>query len=113
VQRSPGDAKHRPVTLLRRAGTHEGPSRVELYTLHTNTIEGYFSILKRGIIGTYHRVNPQDFKRYLAEFDFGYNERMTLGVSEEARATKALRGIVGKRLMYKDSSPAAISDQDN
>jgi ISXO2-like transposase domain len=113
VQRSPGDAKHRPATLLRRAGTYEGPSRVELYTLHTNTIEGSFSILKRGIIGSYHHVNPQDLKWYLAEFYFRYNERMTLGVFEEARATKAFRGTVGKRLMYKDSSPASISDQDN
>jgi transposase-like protein len=71
--------------------------------VHTNTIEGYFSILKRGIMGTYHHINPQHLKRYLAEFDFRYNERMALGVSDEARATKALRGIVGKRLMYRDS----------
>jgi hypothetical protein len=72
--------------------------------VHTNTIEGYFSILKRGIIGTYHHVSPQHLKRYLAEFDFRYNERMALGVSDEARATKALSGIVGKRLTYRDSS---------
>jgi transposase-like protein len=71
---------------------------------HTNTIEGYFSILKRGIIGTYHHVSQQHLKRYLAEFDFRYNERMALGVSDEARTTKALRGIVGKRLTYRDSS---------
>jgi hypothetical protein len=71
---------------------------------HTNTIEGYFSILKRGINGTYHHVSQQHLKRYLAEFDFRYNERMALGVSDEARTTKALRGIVGKRLTYRDSS---------
>ncbi len=41
---------------------------------HTNTIEGYFAILKRGIIGTYHHVSEQHLKRYLAEFDFRYNE---------------------------------------
>ncbi|WP_420966851.1 IS1595 family transposase [Bradyrhizobium sp. B120] len=70
---------------------------------HTNTIEGYFSILKRGITGTYHHVSPQHLKRYLAEFDFRYNERMALGVSDEARTTKALRGIIGKRLKYRDS----------
>jgi hypothetical protein len=58
---------------------------------------------KRGIMGTYHHVSPQHLKRYLAEFDFRYNERMALGVSDEARTTKALRGIVGKRLMYRDS----------
>jgi hypothetical protein len=81
--------------------------------VHTNTIEGYFSVLKRGIMGTYHHVSPQHLKRYLAEFDFRYNERMALGVTDEARTTKALRGIVGKRLMYKDSSPASISDLDS
>jgi hypothetical protein len=72
--------------------------------VHTNTIEGYFSILKRGIMDTFHHVSPQHFRRYLAEFDFRYNERMSLGVSDEARTTKALRGIVGKRLTYRDSS---------
>src|SRR5206468_5467305 len=52
---------------------------------HTNTIEGYFSILKRGINGVYHHVSQQHLRRYLAEFDFRYNERMALGVSDEAR----------------------------
>jgi transposase-like protein len=72
--------------------------------VHTNTIEGYFSVLKRGIMGTHHHVSPKHLKGYLAEFDFRYNERMALGVSDEARTTKALRGIVGKRLTYRDSS---------
>jgi transposase-like protein len=71
--------------------------------VHTNTIEGYFSVLKRGIYGTYHHVSPQHLKRYLAEFDFRYNERMALGVDDTERTTRALRGIVGKRLMYRDS----------
>jgi transposase-like protein len=74
--------------------------------VHTNTIEGYFSILKRGIMGTYHHVSPQHLKRYLAEFDFRYNERSSLGVSDEARADKLIHGIIGKRLMYRDSFPA-------
>ncbi len=68
---------------------------------HTNTVEGYFSILKRGIIGTYHHVSQQHLKRYLAEFDFRHNERMALGVNDSERATKALKGIVGKRLTYR------------
>jgi transposase-like protein len=72
--------------------------------VHTNTNEGYFSILKRGITRTYHHVSPQHLKRYLAEFDFRYNERTALGVSHEVRTTKTLRGIVGERLMYRDSS---------
>lgn len=70
---------------------------------HTNTIESYFAILKRGIMGTYHHVSQQHLKRYLAEFDFRYNERQALGVDDEARADKLVRGIVGKRLTYRDS----------
>jgi transposase-like protein len=68
---------------------------------HTNTIEGYFSILKRGIIGTYHHVSQQHLKRYLAEFDFRYNERSALGVDDKERAARLLKGIVGKRLTYR------------
>lgn len=71
--------------------------------VHTNTIENYFSILKRGINGVYHHVSQQHLKRYLAEFDFRYNERSALGVTDTDRMVKALTGIVGKRLMYKDS----------
>jgi hypothetical protein len=61
-----------------------------------------FSVLKRGIMGTDHHVSPKHLKRYLAEFDFRYNERMALGVTDEAHTTKVLRGIVGKRHMYRD-----------
>jgi len=68
---------------------------------HTNTIENYFSILKRGIVGTYHHVSQQHLKRYLAEFDFRYNQRSALGVSDAERATKMLQGILGKRLTYR------------
>jgi transposase-like protein len=75
---------------------------------HTNTVENYFSVLKRGITGTYHHVSQQHLKRYLAEFDFRYNERMALGVDDAERAERALRGIVGKRLTYRDSLAAPI-----
>ena len=68
---------------------------------HTNTIEGYFSILKRGINGVYHHVSPQHLKRYLAEFDFRYNEREALGVNAAERAKKAIVGVRGKRLTYR------------
>lgn len=73
---------------------------------HTNTVEGYFSILKRGVTGTYHHVSQQHLKRYLAEFDFRYNERMGLGVSDAQRADKALEGIGGKRLTYRRTNEA-------
>jgi transposase-like protein len=72
--------------------------------VHTNTIEGYFSILKRGITGTYHHVSPQHLKRYLAEFDFRYNERMALGVNDDTRADTALMNVRGKRLTYASTN---------
>lgn len=68
---------------------------------HTNTIEGYFSIMKRGITGTYHHISPRHLKRYLAEFDFRYNEREALGVTDTERAVKAIEGVRGKRLTYR------------
>jgi len=67
---------------------------------HTNTVENYFSILKRGIFGVYHHVSPKHLKRYVGEFDFRYNNR---SVSDAARADAALRGIEGKRLTYRRS----------
>ncbi|MGH7840180.1 MAG: IS1595 family transposase [Candidatus Binataceae bacterium] len=76
--------------------------------VHINSIEGYFSILKRAIYGTYHHVFQQHLKRYLAEFDFRYNERSALGVKDEERTTKAIRGIIGKRLTYRDSYVAKL-----
>ena len=69
--------------------------------VHNNTVEGYFATLKRGIIGTYHHVSPQHLKRYLAEFDFRYNERKALGVEDGERAALLLRGAKGKRLTYR------------
>jgi hypothetical protein len=71
---------------------------------HTNTTEGYFSILKRGIYGVYHHVSQQHLKRYLAEFDFRYNERIALGIDDTERTMRALRGIVGKRLTYRPAN---------
>ena len=68
---------------------------------HTNTVEGYFSILKRGITGTYHHVSARHLKRYLGEFDFRHNERSALGVDDAKRARKAVLGVAGKRLTYQ------------
>jgi hypothetical protein len=69
--------------------------------VHTNTIEGYFSIMKRGIVGTYHHVSQKHLRRYLAEFDFRYNEQTALGVGDAERMSRSIFGIVGKRLTYK------------
>ena len=73
---------------------------------YTNTVENYFSILKRGITGVYQHVSQQHLKRYLGEFDFRYNEREGLGVTDDDRAVKALRGISGKRLTYRRTNGA-------
>jgi hypothetical protein len=70
-------------------------------SVHTNTLEGYFSIFKRGVKGTFHHVSEKHLHRYLAEFDFRYNNRIAVGVDDQDRALKALRGIAGKRLKYE------------
>jgi hypothetical protein len=72
--------------------------------IHTNSVEGYFSIFKRGMKGVYQHSSEKHLHRYLAEFDFRYNARAALGVDDEQRSEKALRGIKGKRLTYRDSS---------
>ncbi len=65
---------------------------------HTNTVESYFSLLKRGLGGVYQHCGQQHLKRYLGEFDFRYNYRVALGVDDNQRTESALAGIVGKRL---------------
>jgi transposase-like protein len=70
----------------------------------TNTVESSFSLLKRGLIGTFHHVGEQHLQRYVTEFDFRWNHRVSLGVDDVARAETLLSQIGGKRLMYRDSS---------
>lgn len=69
--------------------------------VHTNTLEGFFSIFKRGIIGVYQHVDSKHFDRYLAEFDFRQNTREKLGINDVERADIALAGAKGKRLTYE------------
>lgn len=69
--------------------------------IHTNTIEGYFSIFKRGMKGIYQNCGEQHLKRYLCEFDFRYNYRQKLGYDDIDRADAILKGIKGKRLTYR------------
>lgn len=76
-------------------------------SLHTNTIEGYFSIFKRGMKGVYQHCSKRHLHRYLAEYDFRYNERAANGVNDVERTLRALSGIVGKRLKYRDSLAGA------
>lgn len=69
--------------------------------VYSNTVEGYFSILKRGVGGTFHHVSEQHLHRYLAEFDFRYNNRVALGVNDTLRAENMVADVVGKRLTYR------------
>jgi hypothetical protein len=69
--------------------------------VHTNTVEGYFALFKRGMKGVYQHCSEKHLHRYLAEFDFRYNNRSALGVEDTERAKLAVRGAKGKRLTYR------------
>ena len=69
--------------------------------IHTNSAEGFFSIFKRGMKGVYQHCSEKHLHRYLAEFDFRYNNRIALGTNDGERAALAMKGIVGKRLTYR------------
>jgi transposase-like protein len=70
------------------------------HTVSSNVSENFYSILKRGITGTYHSISEAHLHRYLKEFDFRYNTRSKLGVEDAERAVLTLKGIEGKRLTY-------------
>jgi hypothetical protein len=72
----------------------------------TNTVEGYFSIFKRGMKGIYQHCSEAHMHRYLAEFDFRYSNRAALEIDDADRAKKALKGITGKRLTYRRTDEA-------
>lgn len=73
-------------------------------TIHSNTVEGFFSIFKRGMRGIYQHCSKKHLHRYLAEFDFRYSNRVALGYNDADRADTLLSGIVGKRLTYQTAS---------
>jgi ISXO2-like transposase domain/Transposase zinc-ribbon domain len=75
--------------------------------VHTNTLEGFFSIFKRGIIGVYQHIDAKHFDRYLAEFDFRMNTRAKLGIDDVQRAALAVKGAAGKRLTYETTNSEA------
>lgn len=74
--------------------------------VHTNTLEGFFSVFKRGMVGVYQHCEEQHLHRYLAEFDFRQSTRAKLGVDDVGRTAKALQGFKGKRLTYRTISEA-------
>ena len=73
--------------------------------IHTNTIEGFFSIFKRGMKGVYQHCGKRHLHRYMAEFDFRYNHRSANGVEDQQRMQIALKGVRGKRLTYQQPNP--------
>jgi transposase-like protein len=89
---SHGTVKHTDDEYVRREGDR---------VVTTNTVEGFFSILKRGIYGVYQHVSEAHLHRYLSEFDFRYSHREKLGVNDVNRASLALKGAKGRRLTYE------------
>lgn len=76
-------------------------------SIHSNTVEGYFSIFKRGMRGIYQHCQKKHLHRYLAEFDFRYSHRVALGYNDADRADRLLGGVIGKRLTYQTTSARA------
>jgi transposase-like protein len=79
----------------------DGKPVVETTTITTNTVEGYYSIFKRGMKGVYQHCAEKHLHRYLSEFDFRYSNRVALGVNDGERRTLAIKGAAGKRLTYR------------
>jgi transposase-like protein len=77
--------------------------------IHTNTAEAFYSVFKRGMIGVYQHCGEQHLHRYVAEFDFRYNNRVRLGVDDAERTKRTIRGAAGKRLMYQEPGSRSAS----
>jgi transposase-like protein len=78
-------------------------------TVHTNTVEGFYGVFKRGMRGVYQHCAKKHLHRYAAEFDFRYSNRVALGVNDVERADRMLKGAVGKRLTYRPTDSGATS----
>ncbi len=96
--------------LLMPAGQHEAVEHKKQFArdsnngrVYTNTAEGYFSLFKRGLVGTYQHMGSQHLHRYLAEFDFRMTHRAKLGCDDKTRAKRIIEGVGGKRLMYQQT----------
>ena len=100
------DAKHYSTTDKHFAGhdavKHSAGEYVNALdnSIHTNTVEGYFGTFKRGMKGVYQHCAPKHLHRYLAEYEYRYNNREANGIEDSERAANALAGVVGKRLCY-------------
>ena len=83
-----------------------GAGQYGIGDIHTNTVEGYYSIFKRGMKGVYQHCAKKHLHRYAAEFEFRYNNRIANGVEDVERACNLLRGVSGKRLTYRGPDAA-------
>jgi transposase-like protein len=81
--------------------THSSGEYVRDGYIHTNTVEGFYSVFKRGMKGVYQHCPDAHLARYVAEFDFRYNNRVRFGIDDVSRTDIALKGLVGKRLTYR------------
>lgn len=79
--------------------------------VHTNTVEGFFSVFKRGMKGVYQHCSEKHLHRYLAEFDFRYSNRVKLGVDDEQRAARMVKGVKGRRLTYRPSGARSATGE--
>jgi transposase-like protein len=89
------------------------PETGEEYAIHVNTLEGYFSVFKRGMKGVYQHCSEKHLHRYLAEFDFRYNNRSALGCEDGERATRAVKSGEGKRLTYRQPHKAGYANDNH
>jgi transposase-like protein len=101
--------------LGREFGNHEsvnhGIGEYVRGSAHTNTVDNFFSILKRGITGCYFHVSEAHLHRYLAEFDFRYSNRVRLGIDDATRAERVLLGAKGRRLTYRTTRGERTTEQ--
>jgi hypothetical protein len=88
-------------------GEHEYVRYEGEQVVSTNMVEDYYSIFKRGMKGVYQHCSEKHLHRYLAEFDFRYSNRVALGMNDDARTARVLKGVVGKRLTYRQPDIAA------
>jgi transposase-like protein len=79
---------------------------------HTQTVESFFALIKRGVTGSFHSVSEQHLQRYVDEFAFRWNTRSSLGIEDTERASLMVKAGVGKRLTYRRTNEAPNTQAD-
>ncbi len=96
-----GSVKHSDDEYVRNEAWIDKDNKLHIEPIHSNTVENYYSIFKRGMKGVYQHCKEKHLHRYLAEYDFRYSNRSALGVNDRERAALAVKGAAGKRLTYR------------